>query len=262
VAQRVNILAIDTATEYLSLALSVEDKISSVFKKVDNKHSNNIIPYIQQILKEQNLSIADLSLIAYNQGPGSFTGLRIGLSVALGIAYGLDIKLVPIPAFMLHAAKFNTDGLDLQQIIVGLDARLGQMYYAGVSLPDFSYFIQPTLINPQDICMSDSVTLCGNGFMIYKDQLTTEIKEQINVQQSCNSYGGVNLSANEKDKIENRSSLCNGINDNYPGAGYMIGLVNSGKFKAIDPIHADLLYLRNKVALNLEEQKLARANKL
>ena len=224
-----NILAIDTATEYLSLAVNVEGKISTVFEKVDNKHANNLIPYIQQILKEQDLAISDLNLIAYNQGPGSFTGLRIGLSVALGIAYGLDIKLMPIPAFMLHAAKFLNKNSDSQKVIIGLDARLGQMYYAGVVLPEFSYFIHPQLINPQDVCISGNVILCGNGFEVYKDQLPTEITGMVSTDYD------------------------------YPGAEYMIKLINSGKFKAIDPANADLLYLRNKVALNLEEQKLAKA---
>ena len=232
-----NILAIDTATEYLSLALNAGDKTSTIFKKVDNKHSNNIIPCIQQILKEQNLAISDLNFIAYNQGPGSFTGLRIGLSVALGIAYGLDIKLMPIPAFMLHAAKFLTKNLEPRRILVGLDARLGQMYYAGVSLPEFSYFIPPQLINPQDICMSDDVTLCGNGFEVYNNQLPAEIV-------SCPSREDWNPESN-----------------NYPGAKYMINLASSGKFKVIDPAHAELLYLRNKVALNLEEQKLVKSTK-
>ena len=246
-----NILALDTATEYLSLALSVDGTVSTAFEKVENKLSNNIIPYIQTLLKQQDLAISDLNLITYNQGPGSFTGLRIGLSVALGIAYGLDIQLIPIPAFMLHAAKFNIENLGSQQIVVGLDARLGQMYYAGVNLPDFSYFIQPQLINPQDIDTVDDVKFCGNGFILYQDQLPAKIIQRMNAIPDCHSFVFGNPGVDEQ--LNNKKK--------YPSAKYLIELVNSGKFKAVKPADADVLYLRNKIALNVEEQLLLRLHR-
>ena len=154
-----NILAIDTSSEYLSIALRIHSKTSYIFEKVGNLQSEFIIPKIQELLNKSGAVIQDIDFIAYNQGPGSFTGVRIGLSVAIGIALGLEIPLIPIPTFAIFAnnlitllkTKNNLTNFDRLKIIVGIDARLNQIYLAGINAVDKSYFINPQLSNPEDI---------------------------------------------------------------------------------------------------------------
>jgi len=215
-----NILAIDSGSEYLSLALQTSFAQHDILEKVGNKQSNYIIDRINTLLLQNNLTVNQINLIAYNQGPGSFTGLRIGLSVALGMALGLEIKLVPIPAFAIFAYA------QLGDVLVALDARLNQVYLAGINTTTLDYFIQPQLVNPDKIPYYSNCTLIGNGFNLYHNQLDVRWKELLPSNQ-----------------------------DKYPSALNMLALVNSGKYLAKSPNAADLLYLRNKVALDLHEQQ-------
>lgn len=213
-----NILAIDTASRYLSIAISIDGNVFETFKQVDNKHSDYILPEIEALLIRANMKINQIKYIAYNQGPGSFTGLRIGLSAALGLAYGINAKLIPIPAFVIHAmSHYEQSEYKDTKILVGLDARLGDLYLAGVSMPTLNYFTQPQVIKREliDPKNNDDAIHIGDGF----DQ-----------------------------------------DAKYPSAKYLLDLVKSGKYQAVTCEDADLLYLRNKVALNLEEQRQSKIN--
>ncbi|MCC2625179.1 MAG: yeaZ [Burkholderiales bacterium] len=230
-----NVLAIDTSSVYLSLALQVDEKIYKYINKVDNKQSENIIPQIKALLADAGVSARDVTHIAYNQGPGSFTGLRVGLSVAIGMAFGINALLIPIPAFAIYALQAYElmKNPECSQVLVGLDARLNQLYFAGIDAKTFAYFIQPQLINPGDINRihnMESMLFIGSGFSQYADLLPNEVKVLLSSQ----------------------------IHPQYPEATYLLKLVGSGKFGQVTPAQADLLYLRDKVALNLAEQLASR----
>ena len=242
------ILAIDTASEYLSIAIQNNLITDSILLKVGNTQSTFVLPKIHELLAKHNLTIGDVTLIAYNQGPGSFTGLRIGISVAIGIAYGLGINLVAIPSFAIYAnaiiQQINANKINLssslnindkisddhllqeksQKILVGIDARLGQIYLAGLNSHDFSYFLEPTLANPEQITAIENCILCGNGFTVYQEQLSPKIKAMPYINHHDEHPNAINL-------IE--------LSDYYPKQ---------------TPEQANLLYVRNKIALNLEEQ--------
>jgi tRNA threonylcarbamoyladenosine biosynthesis protein TsaB len=219
-----NILAIDTASAYLSLALQAEGKTYKYIQKVDNKQSENIIPQINELLVAAGIEANDINYIAYNQGPGSFTGLRIGLSVALGIAFGIKALLIPIPAFAIYALQaYELSGCS--QVMVGLDARLSQLYYAGIDANSLEYFIQPELINPDAVIIKPDTVIIGSGFTLYKKLIPKTLGE----------FDILDLE--------------------YPDATYLLKLADREKLTPVNPPHADLLYLRNKVALNIDEQK-------
>jgi tRNA threonylcarbamoyladenosine biosynthesis protein TsaB len=221
-----NTLAIDTSTAYLSLALEAHNKVYAFTQRVENKHSENILPQIVGLLAEAGIEAGVLDFIVYNQGPGSFTGLRIGLSVALGLSFASGALLIPVPAFAIHALDaYERSGCT--RVNVGLDARLGQLYFAGLTMPYLAYFIQPQLINPQDIVIEEDAAITGSGFIEYKDLLPPDLRDK---------------------PPTNQASL---------NASFLLKLAKSGKFLPIEASQADLLYLRNKVALNLEEQKNA-----
>lgn len=216
-SRAMNILAIDCATDYLSLALQKGEKRTFVLEQVNNKQSNYILPRIKQLIADNDLHLADINYIAYNQGPGSFTGLRIGLSIAIGLAYGLDIPLIPIPGFAIFANTVSTKAL------VAIDARLDQVYIAGVN-PDKSYFLEPQLLRPEQIPPINDSILLGNGFRVYRDRIHLALQNKV-------------------------------IDYNYPNALNILDLVATGVFPQVSNADADLLYLRNKVALNLTEQQ-------
>ena len=224
-----NILAIDTSTEYLSLGLQVGSEQSYILEQVGNKQSNFVIPKIQELLKQNSIAIKDIDFVAYNQGPGSFTGLRIGLSVSLGITLGLHTKIIPIPAFALYAQSV-LGKTKHNKVLIGLDARLNQMYLSGIELDTFKYFIEPQLLDPKEMNLEQNYDmLCiGSGFKVFNDVLNSNIKQ------------------------------LEFIDSTYPNALNMLQLVNDGIYAPVALEYADLLYLRNKVALTLEEQKQAK----
>ena len=167
-----NILAIDTSGVYLSLAVQSQEKRFYSINPSVNQSSQSIIDKIKDLLQQAHLLPQNLDIIAYIQGPGSFTGLRIGLSVALGISLGSQAQLLAIPTFTLYACATDVVA---DNIVVALDAGLKQVYLAGINRTNLNYFIQPTLLYPQDIVIPDNYQLIGNGFQIYKDLLPNTI---------------------------------------------------------------------------------------
>jgi len=121
-----NILAIDTSTEYLSLAVMKNGKISSrIHKKAAMAHSSILVPSIDKILKKSKLKIKDIDCFAISIGPGSFTGLRIGVTTVKALAYSLNKKIVAVPT--LDVIAWNAK--NFQGIICPvLDARKNKVY--------------------------------------------------------------------------------------------------------------------------------------
>jgi tRNA threonylcarbamoyladenosine biosynthesis protein TsaB len=99
------LLAIDSATRTLSLALHDGlQVVAEITWTTANQHTVELSPAIQELLARLKLTVADLTLLAVSQGPGSFNGLRIGFSVAKGLAMALNIPLVTIPTLDVIAS--------------------------------------------------------------------------------------------------------------------------------------------------------------
>lgn len=123
------VLAIDTATKIAGIAL-YDDKIGILGELnlyVKTNHSNIIMTAIDNLFKMTGLSIADVDRVAVTIGPGSFTGIRIGVAIAKGLVYGIDKKIVGINE--LDVIAYNAESRD--EIIVPLiDARKQRVYYS------------------------------------------------------------------------------------------------------------------------------------
>ena len=89
-----NILAIETSSVYCSIGISKNEEIFFEHSKEENSHGKLIFKYIDNLLKKAKLKKEDIDFIALSIGPGSFTGLRVGCSVAQGLALGLEKKQV------------------------------------------------------------------------------------------------------------------------------------------------------------------------
>ena len=120
-----NLLAIDTATEACSVALSVTaDMILERFQIESRGHSKIVLTMAEDVLLEAGISRHDLDGIAFDSGPGSFTGIRIGLGVAQGLALAFDLPLAGVSSLMALA-----EGSGMNAVLPAIDARMGEVYW-------------------------------------------------------------------------------------------------------------------------------------
>lgn len=96
------ILFIDTHTELITIALKTKDNLFIKTKESEYSHSIYTMPMIEELFKENNLNVKDLDEIIVVNGPGSFTGIRIGLSIAKTIAYALNLKIHTISSLKAY----------------------------------------------------------------------------------------------------------------------------------------------------------------
>ena len=129
------ILNIETATKNCSVALAKEGEIV-LCKEIAEEgysHAERLHVFIEEIIKEAGISLNDLSAIAVSQGPGSYTGLRIGVSAAKGLCFALEIPLIAVDTLQVLALQVNVaDGL----IVPMIDARRMEVYSA-IFFPKF-----------------------------------------------------------------------------------------------------------------------------
>ena len=100
-------------------------------------HSENLHVFIEQVLKESNLQPKAIKAIAISAGPGSYTGLRIGVATAKGLCYGWDIPLIVLPTLRILAEQVSYEFTDIEYIIPMIDARRMEVFTAVYS-HDFS----------------------------------------------------------------------------------------------------------------------------
>ena len=124
------VIALDTATEYCSVALAHAGSLVQREVEAGQSHSQRLLPLLQQLLDEHGLTLRDVDGIAFGAGPGSFTGLRIACGVAQGLAYGLDIPVVPVGNLEALAAAARAQAPQARRIGVALDARMHEAYWA------------------------------------------------------------------------------------------------------------------------------------
>ncbi|MEJ5211550.1 MAG: tRNA (adenosine(37)-N6)-threonylcarbamoyltransferase complex dimerization subunit type 1 TsaB, partial [Burkholderiales bacterium] len=118
-----HLLAFDTSTEYLSVALRSRGETLSRDLRAGQQHSDLLLPLVRELLAEAGLALGQLDCIAFGQGPGTFTGLRIGCGVAQGLAFGAGLPLAPVSTLLALAA-----GSRAPRVIACLDARMGEIY--------------------------------------------------------------------------------------------------------------------------------------
>ena len=122
------ILAIDTATEACSVALWNNGEKHALFEICPREHTQRILPMVQQILAESGVSLNQLDALAFGRGPGSFTGVRIGIGIAQGLAMGADLPMIGVSTLATMAqGAFRQMGAT--QVLAAIDARMGEVYW-------------------------------------------------------------------------------------------------------------------------------------
>jgi tRNA threonylcarbamoyladenosine biosynthesis protein TsaB len=120
-----NLLAFDTSTEYLSIAILRETEVFCFDTMAGQMHSQLILPEIQKLLERAQLQLRDLNGLVFGAGPGSFTGVRIAAGVAQGLALGGKLPVLGVSTLMTLA-----QGSGAGKVLACLDARMGEVYFA------------------------------------------------------------------------------------------------------------------------------------
>ena len=139
------LLAIDTAAPRLQLALLVGDRIDTLVEEMAQGQAEAIFPRLEALLERNAIAYKDLARIAVTTGPGSFTGLRIGLSAARGLGLALGIPVVGVPSL----AAISLSAPAGAPVAVLLDARRDEAYFERFSAPGRSRDAPRLLPMPQ-----------------------------------------------------------------------------------------------------------------
>ena len=214
------ILNIESSTTNCSISLALNGKVIAIKEKNDESysHSTKLHCFIDEVLKESNVSSRELSAIAVSKGPGSYTGLRIGVAAAKGLCYALDLPLISVSTLLILAKQIKVEsGL----IIPVMDARRDEVYSA---VFDSSYnSIREVLAEIitkdsfQELISRNKLFFVGNG------------------QEKC------------KRLIKNNSNLIFSSHETFPSSNEMAGLsferFKNSKFEDIAYFEPD--YLKN-----------------
>lgn len=121
-----NLLAFELSTEYCSVAL-LEDGGLQQLAESGNRPSRRILAMADELLASAERHVTELDAIAFGQGPGAFTGLRIAAGVAQGLAFGADLPVVPVSSLAALAQRALEDHA-CEQVVAALDARMDEIY--------------------------------------------------------------------------------------------------------------------------------------
>ena len=228
-------LSIETATENCSVALRFDGEISQKQQIIPNGHSRLVHGMVEQLLLERKIQLIDLDAIAVDVGPGSFTGLRIGIGIAQGLAFASGLKAVGV-----HSLEALAAPIENSFVLSAIDARMGQVYWcfydtrngttpllaAQVSNPNVVLSSIQSILDVGAGGSSDvSVIGVGSGWQVYGDSLPLTI-------------------ANREVKV---------INGRYPEARDLLLLANSESLES--PMGLNAAYVRNNVAQKIESRR-------
>lgn len=178
------ILAIDAATEACSVALMYQGKLFHQFEVCPQQHSVKILPMVDKVLTDAGVSLAKLDGLAFGCGPGSFTGVRIGVGVAQGLAFGADLPMIPVSSLQamaqgvwrLNLQQDPANHSDINSIHVAIDARMSEVYTAQFVIEDGIAKEQqaPQVLNPENVDVADNSFAAGTGWQTYAQELTSK----------------------------------------------------------------------------------------
>ncbi|MEN1972692.1 tRNA (adenosine(37)-N6)-threonylcarbamoyltransferase complex dimerization subunit type 1 TsaB [Luteimonas sp. MJ204] len=258
-----HLLAIETSTEACSVAVMVDGAVSERFEIAPRRHAELVLPWAETLLAEAGLRRVDLDAIAVSRGPGAFTGVRLGISIAQGIALALDLPLVPVSTLSVlalgglrtrreacrdapdHAAIVDADtDVDVADvealpggfILAAIDARMGEVY-AGSFVRDGDGL---RALDREVVAAPDAVELppggswhgVGTGFAAADGALARRLGDRL-----------ASIDATALPRAADLARLA------------ALALAEGG---GIAPELVEPAYLRNNVALTLAEQVAAR----
>lgn len=175
------ILAIDTSSKVCSVSILEDEVVTDEIILDDGKtHSENLMPLLDTLLNHNSVNIQDIEMMAVCVGPGSFTGIRIGVSTVKAIANVLNIKIASVTS--LEALARNIEAEKDQIIVPLIDARNNKVY-AGVFDSDFNLieeYMADDINNVIDVIKKyKNVLFIGDGAVVHKDLLTSNFENAL-----------------------------------------------------------------------------------
>jgi tRNA threonylcarbamoyladenosine biosynthesis protein TsaB len=224
------LLALDTSTEACSAAIYHDGQIFSEFELTPRAHTQLILPMIDSVLNKSELALKELDAIVVGRGPGAFTGIRIGVGVAQGLAMAMDKPIIPIStlaalaqqAFQQHQAT---------HVLAALDARMNEVYWG-------QYIIQ-------------------NGLAYLQGEEQVMAPQKVAIPEDSQWFGiGHGWSAYEELSQRFQNHLVQTDAKSLPAAEFMLPLAVAEwqSDRAVRPENAQPVYLRNKIALTTRER--------
>ncbi|CAM3995753.1 tRNA (adenosine(37)-N6)-threonylcarbamoyltransferase complex dimerization subunit type 1 TsaB [Xenorhabdus thuongxuanensis] len=176
------ILAIDTATEACSVALWNEGVVEAQFEISPREHTQRILPMVQAVLSKGGVSLQQLDVLAFGRGPGSFTGVRIGVGIAQGLALGAELPMVGVSSLKTMAqGAFRLKGAT--NVLVAIDARMGEVYwgqYTRNSQGEWQGNETEAVLKPEQVqevmsSLSGEWAIAGTGWEAYPQLLESQL---------------------------------------------------------------------------------------
>jgi tRNA threonylcarbamoyladenosine biosynthesis protein TsaB len=174
------ILHIETSTDICSVALSKgKDIIGFISVNEKNAHSAQLTSFIENLFNNNNLKIVQLNAVCVSKGPGSFTGLRIGVAVAKGICFGAHKPLISVNTLQSLASPLSKDLSKNELICSMIDARNNEVYYA-IYDQNYNEVLETTagLIDEKQIISiinGKQLYLVGDGIKYWKFDLSDKM---------------------------------------------------------------------------------------
>jgi tRNA threonylcarbamoyladenosine biosynthesis protein TsaB len=173
------LLALDTSTEYCSVALLRSDAPSAASNQASSRvwtrhertgavSSTRVLPAVRELFDEAGLTLAQCDAVAFGAGPGSFTGLRTATGVAQGLAFGLDLPVVPVSTLLACAEHARLRDPSAARVLAALDARMDEVYWADYrwdeQAGEWRVVAPPSLGAPDALAAPDApFVLAGNA---------------------------------------------------------------------------------------------------
>lgn len=132
-----NYLAIDASTEACSVALQFNNQVATQYELCPQSHSLHLLPMVDKVLKQLDCQLGDLDGLIFGQGPGSFTGVRIGVGVTQGLAFAADLNVVGVSTLQAMAQLAYSQHQQ-SQVLALIDARMGEVYCGYYALDENS----------------------------------------------------------------------------------------------------------------------------
>jgi tRNA threonylcarbamoyladenosine biosynthesis protein TsaB len=228
------LLGIDTSSEACSVALWHDGAIASRFEIAGRRHSERLRPMVDELLAQAGLRPAQLDGFASGIGPGSFAGVRIGVSFVQGMAAALERPVVPLVSLELLALRAFRDGAAVA--LPAIDARMDEVYFAAYRQAggEPQAIVGPQVCRPQAVAPLASTPGwgLGSGWKAYREALTAVL-------------GAAPLQL-----------LPDALPDVGEGLRLALGRLERGEGRSA--VEVQPLYLRDRVALTLDEQKALR----
>ena len=151
------ILAVETSTEACSCALWCDGELDEDFALIPRLHTQHLLPMVARLLARAQLGFADLDAIAVGRGPGSFTGLRIAMGVAQGLAFAAGLPLLPVSTLATLVCQVASEGTLSEDswIFSTMDARIDQVYWGWYRWDPR----EPQLYGEENLTRPEQVTL-------------------------------------------------------------------------------------------------------